>query len=277
VKIGEVYSGILNKLFQVEVINDWLVAIKQRSRLIRRISVNGVTFRIEIDTIRELRRARTLLMKEIDTIGWIDLYVKPGDVVYDVGSNIGLYSLYLAKRMKGRCTILSFEPESLNFSKLNINIHLNGLENTIIPYCLAIGVETRVDKFYVNTFQAGAALHALKEPVDNLNKEFSPQHLQGIMSVSLDELTTSLEASFPNHLKIDVDGAEEMVVNGGVKTLSDNRVKSVLVEISKVDGRELRIAKVMSSAGFSLKGSGNTDDGKMVNNYIFVRDGNDEK
>lgn len=48
---------------------------------------------------RELWRAETYETKEPDTIEWIDLFFREGDVIYDIGANIGQYSLYAAKKL----------------------------------------------------------------------------------------------------------------------------------------------------------------------------------
>ena len=80
---------------------------------------------------RELWRAETYETKEPDTIEWIDSFFREGDVIYDIGANIGQYSLYAAKKLKGNCRILAFEPEALNYSKLNKNIVLNNLTDSI--------------------------------------------------------------------------------------------------------------------------------------------------
>ena len=95
---------------------------------------------IEVDGPRnyELWRANTFSTKEPDTLAWIDSFFRPGDVIYDVGANIGQYALYAAKRFSKELKILAFEPEALNYAKLNKNIVLNDMVGTITPYCLAL-------------------------------------------------------------------------------------------------------------------------------------------
>ena len=114
---------------------------------VRTCVVGGETILLDLDSDvagdggernYELWRADGYATKEPDTLAWIDGFLKPGDVFYDVGANIGQYALYAAKRLGGQCRVLAFEPEALNYAKLNTNIVLNGQSETITAYCLAV-------------------------------------------------------------------------------------------------------------------------------------------
>ena len=86
-------------------------------------------------------RGRTLLTKEPITIEWIKSF-KKNSVFYDIGANMGVYSLYAAISSKVR--VYSFEPESLNFSCLNLNISDNRFNDKIIAFPIAISDKTDV-------------------------------------------------------------------------------------------------------------------------------------
>jgi ribosomal protein L11 methylase PrmA len=108
-------------------------------------AVRGLKIMIDVDSEVESGEVRNYEMwrvghydhKEPDTLDWIDTHFKPGDTVYDIGANIGQYALYAAKRLNNDVVILAFEPEALNFAKLNRNIVLNGLIDVIVPYPIA--------------------------------------------------------------------------------------------------------------------------------------------
>jgi FkbM family methyltransferase len=197
-------------------------------------------------------RADTYATKEPDTIAWIDQFVQEGDVLYDVGANIGLYTLYAAKRRHGHCRVLAFEPEALNYARLNQNIVRNGLSEAVTAYCLAITDRTVLDLFYVKAFAPGAALHAFGRPVTQGEKPFAPKNRQGMLGVSLDDLTGGFGLLFPNHIKIDVDGIEERIVEGAARTLTDPRLKSVLVEVFMFEDVAERIKERFFRAGWTL-------------------------
>ena len=220
----------------------------------------------------ELWRAQSYATKEPDTIGWIDSFLQEGDVIYDIGANIGQYALYAAKRLKGRCEILAFEPESLNYAKLNRNIVLNKLTETITAYCLAVADSMRLDLFYVQSFMPGASLHTWAQPITQGGKAFSPQHKQGVMGVSLDDLVTRFSLSFPNHIKIDVDGIEDLVIKGGENTLADSRLRSVLVEIYLYRDIASQIEEMFFQNNFILHNADLIDyEPGTVQNFIFKR------
>ena len=67
-----------------------------------------------------LSRATTFSSKEPDTLNWIDSF-DPDVVFWDVGANIGLYSIYTALKKKNS-TVISFEPSVFNLELLARNI-----------------------------------------------------------------------------------------------------------------------------------------------------------
>ena len=253
-------------------------------------SVRNHVVLLDVDSEIEKYRASTYVSKEPETLDWIERYFGQGDVMYDVGANIGLYSLFAAKHLGGNCKIFAFEPEALNYAKLNTNIYLNKLTGSIVPCCLALTDKIQFDNFYLNPnnfgevasdsyLMAGSALHSFGVAEDYRNDSFHPFHIQGMLGVSLDHLWKVWGIDFPNHIKIDVDGIEEKIVEGGLETLSDRRLKSVLIEVSSDEIESSPIIQKLSSEGFervmdfelhssvSLKG---TDFENSIN-AVFIR------
>jgi FkbM family methyltransferase len=244
----------------------------------RDIRIGDVTVTLDLDSAEEtpntrnheLWRASTYQTKEPDTMEWIRTHVRDG-VLYDVGANIGQYSLYAAKLRGAGLTVLAFEPEALNHAKLVRNIVLNGLSGTVLPYCLAVSGSTGLDRFYTRTFAPGAALHAFGRPVTQGEVAFEPRSVQGMLSVSLDDLTGRFGAPFPTHIKIDVDGIEEEIVSGAERTLGDSRLRSVLVEVYLYRGAAERIRARFERAGFRLASGAIPATEGIVRNLIFLR------
>lgn len=244
-------------------------------------TVRGHAIELDLDTDQEtehgprnyeLWRAKQYESKEPDTLDWIDAFFQPGDIVYDIGANIGQYALYAAKKLGGKARILAFEPEALNFAKLNRNILLNKLGNTITAYPLAISDKTGIDHFYCKVFQTGAALHALGHPMTQGEKSFEPQNRQGVMAVSLDDLTGRFDLPFPAHIKVDVDGNEDRIVAGAHHTLRDHRLKTLLIEVFMYKSVAADITTALLDAGFKLHNAQAVQytDG-IVQNLIFTR------
>jgi FkbM family methyltransferase len=189
-----------------------------------------------------------------------------------VGANIGQYALYAAKRLEGKCRVFAFEPEALNFAKLNRNIVLNGLTESVTAYCLAVADRSALDIFYVKSFAPGAALHTWGRPVTQGEVAFTPQNRQGSMGVTLDELTGRYGLPFPAHLKVDVDGIEEGIVRGARRIIADRRLKTVLIEVFMHENIARRIETEFFANDYSLYNAGAIDYSPgIVQNLIFVR------
>ena len=86
-------------------------AIHRRSTLTRRYNFGDVALMVEVTNPRELSRIEAYRTKEPATLRWIDRYFAPGDVFYDIGANIGLFSIYAAKKHTGSVRFHAFEPE----------------------------------------------------------------------------------------------------------------------------------------------------------------------
>lgn len=220
----------------------------------------------------ELWRANTYATKEPDTLAWIDSFFQPGEVIYDIGANIGQYALYAGQKLKGQATILAFEPEALNYAKLNKNIVLNELSGVVIPYCLAISDHMALERFYAINFTPGASLHALGRTITQGEVPFTPKNEQGMMALSLDDLTGRFALPFPNHIKVDVDGLEDRIVAGAKQTLADPRLKTFLIEVYMHRDIAAQIKAVFSEHGFDLHNADAIDYSPgIVQNLIFTR------
>ncbi len=228
---------------------------------VQHCDVRGHAVDVVTESSLERFRARTYGSKEPETLDWIERYFTAGDVLYDVGANIGLYSLFAARRLAGRCRVYAFEPEALNHADLNRNIYLNQLSGVVVPCCMALSDAVGFDRFFVNVtppadgasrpgeLVAGSALHNFGAPVDFRNRPFAASHEQGTASSTIDHLWSSWHLEFPNHLKIDVDGIEHRVIAGASRTLGDPRLKSVLVEITDSSPFTAQIVAALQSAG----------------------------
>lgn len=219
-----------------------------------------------------LWRARTLFTKEPDTLAWIDS-LRPGEIYYDVGANVGLYTVYAAKR---GLTVYAFEPESQNYALLNRNIHLNQLQDRVNAYQVAISSSKRMDYLYISTVTIGGAMNNFGEPVDFNQAQFTPDFKQATVAFPLDTLVEEFGLPAPQHLKIDVDGLEHAVVEGARRTLSNPAMQSVLIELNDALDEDRQIVSLLKETGFELASKYHApmfDDGpyKVVYNHIFRR------
>lgn len=144
-----------------------------------------------------------------------------------MGANVGSYSLYSAIRGN---LITAVEPDPLNFALLNLNIYNNNLSELITPYPIAFHSERKLSVFNLSRLDWGGASNSFDKPVDFKGKNYKPIHKSGAYELPLDDLLQEL-ALIPQHIKIDVDGNEGLILQGSEKTLSNPMLKSLLIEL----------------------------------------------
>jgi len=218
-------------------------------------------------------RAKTLLTKEPETIEWINGFNKT-DILWDIGANVGVYSLYAALR---GLSVLAFEPSPSNYYLLGRNIEINKMDENISAYCIALNNVTKLDSFYMANTELGGALNSFGEARDWQGKVFDASLKQAMVGFSLDDFIEQFNPPFPNHIKIDVDGIEDSIIKGANETLKDNRLKSVLIELN-TERKEYtgEVTGIIENAGLALSKKEHApifDCGQFKNvfNHIFIR------
>jgi FkbM family methyltransferase len=239
---------------------------------IRQVTHHGHTYSFVCPNRVVAWRARTFLTKEPETIEWIDTFA-PGDVMFDVGANIGLYSIYAASRS---VKVVAFEPESQNHALVQQNIFLNGVADRVTCVCVAISDREAVDYLYLSRFRAGESMHNFGAAEDWQQRPFTAPFQQGIVSFSLDAFLEFQPEPFPTHIKIDVDGIEAKVIRGAARTLRDPRLKSLLVEFDGASEDDVKASEEVQRAGFKLlhrkrSATFNVEKFPELYNYVFVR------
>lgn len=187
-------------------------------------------------------------MKEPETVEWIEKFL-PGDVMYDVGANVGAYSLIAGAYWQGKVKVVAIEPSAYNFSRLVRNIALNGLEKWITPLPAAVADVTGLTEFHYTDTKAGSALHALGEARDFQDKPFEPALSCQMMGFRLDDLIDLFKLPPPTHLKLDVDGTELKILQGAAKTLRSS-IRSVLVEQEAGHPQTAGVNALLAENGF---------------------------
>jgi FkbM family methyltransferase len=170
-------------------------------------------------------RASTYLSKEKDTILWIDKFGSKKNVFFDVGANVGIYSIYYASLYKAK--VFAFEPQYNNVTLFSRNVELNNLHNyvTIIPNPLY--KNNKID-FLISSSdnEAASASTTFIKKNNYISKNFGKKLM---LSYSIDFLVKNNLIPMPNIIKIDVDGNELDVIKGARKTINEKKCKSILI------------------------------------------------
>lgn len=271
-KLFDVVTDTFITVFHLNKADRLSCSFMEKLNPICRIVRNGKEYILSCPNDVTRWRVETYFTKEPETIEWIDTF-KEDDIFFDIGANIGLYSIYAAK--KG-VNVIAFEPESQNYALINKNVYLNKCDNRVICLNIALSDKDCFDYLYIPVLREGGALNNFEEAIDWEYKKFKPDYKQGVISFSLDSLLSRHLKHFPAHIKIDVDGIEPKIIKGAEKTLKDSRVKSLSIEINEALKEHVEIINILKSNGFSLlhkKHAEMFEGGKFSScfNYLFVR------
>ena len=167
-------------------------------------------------------------------------FLRPGDVFYDIGSNIGFFSLIAARLVGPSGKVIAIEPVPRNAAVIRRNMQRNGFDQVQVLE-MALGAEPGIAALHVTRHPGGATLSTTEVPPD----------ATGTICVAvktLDELTLTEKLSAPRLVKIDVEGTELEVMKGMTRTLAEFR-PIILFEIDAPDAEQLE-AKSAAVRGF---------------------------
>ncbi len=239
----------MSSLFPVDFMKNLVVAAYVVKGGTKTVRVRGLPIRLTVDHWRVLKRIHTYSIKEPDTLDWLD-NIRPGACYFDIGANIGQYSLYPAVKFGHDVRIFAFEPQSNNYYALNRNIYLNDLKELITAYCVAIGGENGFNKLYIPKFIPGGNRSQFgQESIEAMRKPAS--HVQGMFGVTLDDLCGKWGFPYPNYIKIDVDGIEIPILKAAAGVLKHPDLQSVIIELG-TEAEQQEATSIMKQAGLKL-------------------------
>lgn len=144
---------------------------------------------------------------ERETQRMFERHVREGDVVYDIGANVGFFTLLAAKLVGGRGAVYSFEPLPRNLEYLRKHISLNDASAHVLDVALSSSAGTA--RFAVASSASMGRLDAAGDIE--------------VRCETIDQLVRSGRIAPPRFLKIDVEGAEHDVLTGGAESLAQHR------------------------------------------------------
>ena len=186
---------------------------------------------------------------EPETFEWIRKYLKEGQTLWDVGANIGVYSLYAGKSKNAK--VFSFEPSVFNLELLARNIFQNELQDNIFIVPIALSNKTAFNKMRMGITEWGGALSTFGEDFGWDGKKLDENFQYKTAGITMDDAANQLNIPFPSFIKMDVDGLEHLILEGGNEVLKN--VESILIEVNdhfqeQADG----VQQILTNAGLSL-------------------------
>jgi len=214
-------------------------------------------------TARALHDPQNFGTDEPETISWIRDIVAQDHVIWDIGANIGLYSLYAAQFLQLK--VFAFEPSAASFSVLMRNIELNQFGQRIDAFCMALDEKSHIDYLHMASSEAGHSMHAFGQ-LQTVEGEITPAFSQSVMGFSIDEFRRTFDLAPPDHIKIDVDGIEPKILRGARETLA--HVKSVLIEIDGTNKGSVGEEVIAFLTGIGFRAQPSSD---KARNKLFLR------
>lgn len=191
----------------------------------------------------------------------IEKELKEGDIFIDIGANIGYHTLTAAKKVGRKGKIYAFEPEPKNFSLLTKNVAANNYSDRCVLICKGVSKKTGREKLYLDPFNYGG--HALfdhfQKPEVFLGAR-APKTSEGsnfieIEVVSIDDFLGNNKVV--NVIKMDIEGAEALAIEGMLETLRANDHLAVFSEFSPVsmamlDSNPEKFLETFAGLGFEV-------------------------
>ena len=216
-------------------------------------------------------RVKTLFTKEPDTIKWIDSFDNSKEFTFwDIGANIGLYSIYNSIKNPNSKTI-SFEGSTSNLRLLSRNISINKLNDNISIFQIPLTKDQ--NKFLSmneSEFIEGSALNTFGENFNFKGQKFKVRMNYKIFGTNINYLVKNNILDLPEYIKIDVDGIEHLILEGFGNYLNSSKIRSILIEINEdfLD-QSNKIFKIMKENKFDILSKNKMI--KNIYNYIFLR------
>jgi FkbM family methyltransferase len=198
-------------------------------------------------------RADRFSTKEPETLKWIEEYGTNGSVLFDIGANIGQYSIYHSLLNNGNS--VAFEPSLFNVKQLAKNINANKMEDKVIIITNPLSINCGILPFKASTTREGDAGNAFGVNYGQNGTDIKTIISSQILGFSLDTLIEMKFINKPNLIKLDVDGIEHLILEGAKNTLLFDGLKTVLVEVNDNFHQQAdTVEKILYNCGFNLKG-----------------------
>jgi FkbM family methyltransferase len=182
-------------------------------------------------------------------------FLRPGDLFYDVGANVGTYTVLASGVCQARS--LAFEPDPSAAAALRRNVEVNGLADLVTVQETAVGAAKGVANFTIG--------------LDTGNRIL----MEGSIGARKIEMTTLDESSVrekPTLLKMDVEGFNYQVVEGAKTTLASENLKAIIIEWPS------EVINTLTSLGFQRikynplsRGFQEYSDQEQQPNTLFIR------
>lgn len=172
--------------------------------------------------------------------------LRPGDIFYDIGANAGYFVLVAAESVGGNGKVFAFDPVPMHVAAIQEQITLNKLDTICKVIPLAISDHIGEVDFLLPDRCANAHLLEISAPhIDNKHKGKVIQ----VFSTTLDSFIS--ENPMPTLIKMDIEGAEVIALNGANKLLSSPQPPKLIITAHS-NNLGLQVEKILTEHGYKI-------------------------
>ena len=245
----ELFKGFLRFLYWQSGLRSTRYSLKYKrngSPVTR--TIDGTTASFAVSSPKEYARASTV-HGERPVVADVLQTLNSDDVFYDIGANVGTYTCFAGQHVDDG-NVIAFEPHPANVERLRENAALNDIQLEVLS--VALSNERGVSELDVSGGEdrAGVGTHSLS--TGDTERSIEIDMVEG------DRLIEEERIPPPTVIKVDVEGAEQLVLEGLLSAIQDDRCHTVYCEvhpdrISKFGGSEDDLRELLSERGYTLE------------------------
>lgn len=194
------------------------------------------------------------------------------DIIIDCGANVGFYSIFASKFMRGKGKIYAIEPLSYNYKRLLFQLKMNNVEKC---YPINIAILDRQGDAEILRPCASTSSTLFSKHLEALSRKYGANERifakERVKVTTLDDIDSSFAIERVDILKIDVEGSELHVLRGAKKTL--DITKRLILEVHESVSLEEIINELINNNRFCIEKIFTTHRWKEVIVYAKRKEG----
>ena len=176
--------------------------------------------------------------------------VKDGMVVFDIGANIGLYTITLSRLVGEEGIVHAFEPEKKTFEILKYNVQLSNCSNVVLHNYALSDKEESV--FLVNPISKNNDIYTY------ISKKSPKNNCKSVDAITFDQFVKKENINKIDFIKVDIEGAEDLFFTGAINTLSKRNNISIVCELSenylsRFESNVFHVLHRLNNYGFEIR------------------------
>ncbi len=216
--------------------------LSPKSILMRAISILPESIQVRFRKSHYFRKLRQARLTDEPDLAAIALLTRPGDTVFDIGANFGLFTRFLSESVGSEGRVYSFEPTLDMFEVIVNNCQLLGLKNTRV-FRIALSDHSGLAEMRIPVWEDGTLNHYEASLEQSISSSPTGRTLQ-VPVCSLDDFCSEHQVNRVDFIKCDVEGHELAVLDGARATLLRHR-PTVLIEVNDPLGSSSHGEKVL--------------------------------